>query len=109
VQELQELALRSWQASGAQVIQHSMPADAPHQVPLPAKVILQLRAARWVIPIDDDWLAPDLINALADPASRRAWLAIWPSRLIYIHPDQHRCTDPFAILPETPQAPVQSW
>ena len=99
---LQELALRSWQASGAQVIQHVMPADAPHQVPLPAKVIPQLRAARWVIPMDDDdWLAPDLINALADPASSRAWLATWPSQLIYIHPDQHRCTDPFAILPET--------
>ncbi len=99
---LQELALRSWQASGAQVIQHAMPADAPHQVPLPAELIVQLRAARWVIPMDDDdWLAPDLNCALPDPASRRTWLAVWPSQLIYLHTDHYKCTEPFAILPET--------
>jgi hypothetical protein len=51
----------------------------------------ELRAARWVIPIDDDdWLAPDLPRALPNLATNRAWLAKWPSQLIYIHSDQHR-------------------
>lgn len=100
--KLQDLAYRSWLATGARVIQHGMPADAPHQVPLPADVIAQLRSARWVIPIDDDdWLAPDLSRLLPDLASSRAWLATWPSQLIYLHTDHYRCTEPFAALPET--------
>jgi hypothetical protein len=101
-QELQALARRSWEASGAEVVLHHCPADAPHLPEPQAALIQRVRSARWVIPIDDDdWLAPHLLNHLEQPRGQRAWMASWPSWLIYLHTHHIQTPPPITVLPET--------
>ena len=101
-QELQALARRSWEASDAEVVLHHCPADAPHLPKPQAALIQRVRSARWVIPIDDvDWLAPHLPNHLQQPRGQRAWMATWPTWLIYLHTHSIQCPSPITVLPET--------
>ena len=105
--ELQALARKSWEASGAEVVLHHCPADAPHLPKPQAALIQRVRSARWVIPIDDDdWLAPHLLSHLQQPRGQRAWMATWPSWLIYLHTHRIQCPQPITVLPETVQHKV---
>lgn len=66
-----------------------------------------MRSARWVIPIDDDdWLAPHLLNHLEQPRSQRAWMATWPSWLIYLHTSRFESPPPITFMPESIQQQV---
>lgn len=101
-QELQALARNSWDASGAQVVLHHCLADAPHLSEPDVELIQRLRAARWVIPIDDDdWIAPHLPGQLQQPRGQRVWMATWHSWLIYLHTHHIQSPPPITVLPET--------
>jgi hypothetical protein len=83
--QLQQLALASWQRTGAEVALLELDVDAPHDPGLPADLFDAVRSADWVIPIDDDdWLAPHLALELGHASAQGYWMATWPSRLIHI-------------------------
>ncbi|MFY8147812.1 MAG: hypothetical protein ACOVNL_01170 [Prochlorococcaceae cyanobacterium] len=101
-ERLQQLACRSWEAIGARLIMQVLPADASHDVPLAPDLVMQLRQANWLIPIDDDdWLAPGLAASLPGLDRFCYWMATWPSQLVYVHPERFQCATPFSLLPET--------
>ena len=80
---LHELARKSWQATGAEILLNQVEPD--EDVSISSVLVEQLLEADWIVPIDDDdWLSPNLIGCLSkvDPAG--AGITTWQSMIVHI-------------------------